>query len=118
MCCVPQASLEKKLRAANLQKRNAERSNELSAVMREVRLLHILLAQLLMRNACRSKPARGFTYVHRQTCHILWLYPSQISRTTVPCIVLEALPVDILWTSFCRPSSRSWRKSWRTRWMP
>lgn len=33
---VLQASLEKKLRAANLQKRNADRANELSAVMRQV----------------------------------------------------------------------------------
>lgn len=31
-----QASLEKKLRAATLQKRNADRANELSAVMRQV----------------------------------------------------------------------------------
>ncbi len=53
VCSVPQASLEKKLRAANLQKRNAERSNELSAVMREVRLLHVLLAQLQWCEACR-----------------------------------------------------------------
>lgn len=31
-----QASLEKKLKAANLQRRNADRANELAAVMRQV----------------------------------------------------------------------------------
>jgi hypothetical protein len=50
--CVLKASLEKKLRAANLQKRNAERSNELSAVMREVRLLRSLPARLQTLVAC------------------------------------------------------------------
>jgi hypothetical protein len=45
-CVLVQASLEKKLRAANLQKRNADRANELSAVMRQVHLALQLLAQL------------------------------------------------------------------------
>lgn len=70
-----QASLEKKLRAANLQKRNAERSNELSAVMREVRLLPFLLQPL---DACTSKPASHVRSVHNMDtpswlpCHLIF----------------------------------------------
>ena len=38
--CEAQASMEKKLKAANLGKRNADRANELTAVMRQVQPLH------------------------------------------------------------------------------
>lgn len=113
MCLVLQASLEKKLRAANLQKRNAERSNELSAVMREVRLLRILPAQLF---DAQGLPAVSGSCIGL-TCHTM---PDGFATSHDFRLQLRhqsACHVN-LQRSVCRPSSRSWRRSWRTRWTP